>query len=416
MNMTKITKRIVSSIVLSAASISSAVMAMDLVMATDEENRSVLQTTIAMRTDNQWNVSAYDGSNLAMVDDIRARAVTSTLPNAAQIPGATIRRWAALGFINNLGASAYTGSWQTRLPKTIQEDISFRDNVFAVPTQIHRSNWMWMNDSVLHNGTQSINPPRTWASFFELLNNNATGRQANIITVNDPSQNALILEALILGLKGPEFYQKTFIEFDYTVLKSEDMVDVFRILEKLRPMLAQPTYDDWQSASQALLQGKGQILFAGDWIKPLFVDKDGTLPDSIVCEPLPEASATFLYNLNSVVLFKETNDKSSDELAQLLFTEQLLTDLNLREGSIPARLDISPWGFDRCAVRAMREFRSSHTINTLQPSLAAGMAAPEGVQKSVYEAVNAFITDNSMTAEEGTKSLAKAIRVAIYKI
>ena len=148
----------------------------------------------------------------------------------------------------------------------------------------------------------------------------------------------------------------------------------------------------------------------------MLADKDGNLADNIVCEPLPEASATFLYNLNSVVLFKDTNEQSSGELAQLLFTETLLTDLNLREGSIPARLDISPWGFDRCAVRAMREFRSAHTINTLQPSLAAGMAAPEGVQKSVYESVNEFIADSSISPEQGARSLAKAIRVAIYKI
>ena len=64
----------------------------------------------------------------------------------------------------------------------------------------------------------------------------------------------------------------------------------------------------------------------------------------------------------------------------------------------------------------MREFRSSHTINTLQPSLAAGMAAAEVVQKGVYEAVNEFIADDSISPEEGAKNLAKAIRVALYKI
>jgi len=415
MNMTTITKRIVSSIVLTAGAVS-AVSAMDLVMVTDEQNRSVLQTTLALQSNNQWNVSAYGGSDLEMVDDIRSRAVTSNLPDAAQIPGATIQRWAALGFINNLETSSYSGSWQTRLPKTIQNDISFRDNVYAIPTQIHRSNWMWMNSAMLQNGDQNLSAPRTWSKFFELIDSNASGRKANIITVNDPSQNALILEALILGLKGPEFYQKTFIEFDYTLLKSEDMVEVFTMLAKLRPLINKPQYENWDAASKALLNDEGQILFAGDWIKPMLVDRDGKLADSIVCEPLPQASATFLYNLNSVVLFKDTNAQSSSELAKLLFTETLLTDLNLREGSIPARLDISPWGFDRCAVRAMREFRSAHTINTLQPSMAAGMAAPEGVQKSVYESVNEFIANSSITPEQGARTLAKAIRVAIYKI
>jgi glucose/mannose transport system substrate-binding protein len=389
---------------------------MDLVMVTDEDSRSVLQTTLAFATNNKWNVSAYDGSDLEMVDDIRQRAIKSDLPNAAQIPGATIHRWAAMGFINNLQETALGDGWQTRLPETIQKAVSFREDMYAVPTQIHRSNWMWLNRSTLENGETEIPAPITWQSFFELLDNNASGSKSKIITVNDPSQNTLVLEAIMLGLNGPEFYQSTFIDFDYKTLKSPEMLSAFERFAQLRPHLSNPDYQDWATATKALLDGDGQILFAGDWIKPMFANADGELAEQIVCAPLPEASATFLYNLNSVVMFRDTDVASTGNMAELLFTESVLTDLNLREGSIPARLDISPWGFDRCGVRAMREFRSAHTTNTLQPSLAAGMAAPEGVQKKVYQVVNEFISDSSITPEQGVKNLAKAIRVALYKI
>ena len=388
--------------------------AMDLVMVTGEESRSVLQTTLTLQTNNQWNVSAYNGTNIEMVDDIRQRAVTSQLPNAAQIPGATIRRWAALGFINPVNETALNDQWQSRLPKVIQDDISFRDVAYAVPTQIHRSNWMWMNAAVLTDG-ETIQPaPLSWRSFFELMNR--SDQLTKIITVNDPAQHALILEAVMLGLKGPEFYRQSFVDLDYQTLKSSDMLDVFQVLAQLRPYLNQFQVNSWQEAAQALKAGQGDVLFAGDWIKPHLVDTDGALPESIHCSPLPEASATFLYNLNSVVMFKETQNSHTQLLADLLFTENVLTDLNLREGSIPARLDISPWGFDKCAVRSMREFRSAHTINTLQPSLSAGMAAPEIVQKSVYQAINQFMNDASMSPEAGVKAMAKAIRVAVYKI
>jgi glucose/mannose transport system substrate-binding protein len=275
---------------------------------------------------------------------------------------------------------------------------------------------MWLNRAALENEETKLPAPRTWSAFFDLLDENAEGRSSRIITVDDPSQNTLILEAMMLGLNGPDFYRQVFKEFDYKLLKSQQMIDVFTRFAQLRPHINKARYETWEAATKALVDGQGQILFAGDWVKPMFTDAEGNLPDQIVCEPYPEASATFLYNLNSVVMFKETTVASTGSMAHLLFTENVLTDLNLREGSIPARLDISPWGFDRCAVRAMREFRSAHTINTLQPSLAAGMAAPEGVQKSVYKIVNEFISDDSMTPEQGAKNLAKAIRVALYKI
>ncbi|EAR10819.1 ABC transporter substrate-binding protein [Reinekea blandensis] len=408
------TKLISAAVVLVFAS-SATTQAMNLVMATDEENRNVLQSTIGLRTNDQWNVLAYQGTDLQMVDEIRQQAVTSNLPNAAQIPGATIRRWAALGFINNLDDAARQHQWSSRLPQTIREDISFQDNLFAVPTQIHRSNWMWMNGNALNVGNKTMPAPKTWKAFFDFMDGGASG-QRHLITVDDPAQYTLILESILLGLKGSAFYQSTFKDFDYRQLKSDDMVDVFRMMARLRPLLNEHQYPDWESAAKALANGEGQVLFAGDWIKPMFVDTNGNLPEQLVCAPFPEASAKFLYNLNSVVMFRDTDELNSDIMAKLLFTETVLTDLNLREGSIPARLDISPYGFDRCAVRAMREFRSSHTTNTLQPSLAAGMAAPEGVQKSVYDAVNEFVADTSMTPEEGAKNLAKAIRIALYKI
>lgn len=412
---TTIAKRLTAAAAAIVFAASAGAQAMNLVMVTEEENRRVLQKTLALRTNNQWNVTAYTGTDLQMVDEIRQQAVTSELPNAAQIPGATIRRWAALGFINNLQPAANEKDWQGRLPSTIQQDISFRGTTYAVPTQIHRSNWMWMNRDAWAQGEENAPAPKSWNSFFEFLEGDDRGRRF-LITVEDPSQNALILESILLGLKGPEFYQRAFKDLDYGVLKSDDMVEVFELLGRFRPYLKERRYSNWQAATNALVSGEGHVLFGGDWIKPMFVNADGELPDQLACEPFPEASATFLYNLNSVVMFKETNEQQSEIMANLLFTETVLTDLNLREGSIPARLDISPYGFDRCALRAMREFRSSHTTNTLQPSLSAGMAAPEGVQKSVYQAVNEFIADETMTPEDGAKSLAKAIRVSVYKI
>lgn len=388
---------------------------LNLLMASSSESREAVQQTLQQEQLLDWQITEFDGTDLALVDDIRQRAIQAQLPNAAQIPGATIRRWATLGFIGNVHASAVAGDWSQRLPAVIQQDISYRDQVYAVPTQIHRSNWMWLNTQALQNGEYSQPAPRTWKSFFELMQRNSRGTPSRILTVNDPSQNTLIFEAMVLGLQGSDFYQQALLEYDFKRLKSEQMVAVFEQLAELRPYLHQYRFQSWQAASEALMAGQGDILFAGDWIKPL-LSTQGQLATNVQCEPFPESAATFLYNLNSVVLFKDTQAVDQQALAETLFTESLLTELNLREGSIPARLDISPWGFDTCGVRAMREFRSAHRINTLQPSLAAGMAAPEGVQKSVYHVIDSFVDDPSMTPTEGARALAKAIRVALYKI
>jgi glucose/mannose transport system substrate-binding protein len=236
------------------------------------------------------------------------------------------------------------------------------------------------------------------------------------VVVDDPAQNTLIFESMLLGLKGPDFYHKTFEALEFSALRSSDMVDVFENFNQLRPMLNGFKYANWEEAGSALSAGRGAVMFSGSWSGPTFSDMNGQIVEHIMCEPLPEASATFLYNLNSVVLFKGTQVAQAASFANSIFSEHLLTDLNVNQGSIPARLDISPWGFDRCSVRAMREFRSAHSINTLKPSLAVGMATNEMVQKNVYDAINEFVNTPSMTPEEGANNLAKAIRVAVYRM
>ena len=403
-------------LLLQASCMAVPVFSMDLLMAVDDVNVDQLQADINVQTNAKWQLKQFVGSNIELAEDVRLQAITNKLPNAAQIPGATIKRWATLGFINKLDGQFNSQQWHDRLPKQIMDDINFRNNVYAVPTQIHRSNWMWINKQNLSDTTGDELAPRTWQTFFELAEKSTERNEPFLLAVKDPSQNTLVFESLVLGLHGAQFYTQTLQEFDYQAIKDERMVNVFEMLAKLRPYLQNPIFETWEAASSSLNAGNGTVLFAGDWVKSYMLNAQGHLSDHVSCEPLPEASATFLYNLNSIVFFKDTGSQDTTDLANLLLTEGMLTDLNLRTGSIPARLDITPWGFDHCGVRAMREFRSAHTLDTLRPSLAAGMAASEDVQRSVYESINEFIQSSDISPVDGAKNLAKAIRISLYRI
>ena len=386
------------------------VSAEELLMPLQTQAINQVQTSLNQNTQAQWLLHTTQESQLALADSLRMKAVKSDLPNAAQIPGATLRRWATLGFINDIEVVSEYDRWGQKLPQTVKDAISFRDKVYAIPTQIHRSNWMWVNNQVLDRVDGEA--PRTWLAFKRLTDRLKQSKTPIVITAKDPAQNTLVLEALMLGLEGPDFYRQAFIELDFATLKSEQMIRVFHQLAELRPHLTRQQYETWEEAAQAFERGQGAVMFAGDWIKKHLSSE----AEHIHCEPLPEASATFLFNLHSVVLFRHTDQTQQSELARALFTESLQTDLNLSQGSIPARVDISPWGFDQCGVRAMREFRSAHRIETLQHSLASGMAASEAIQRNVFTAVNEFINNPNMTPKQGAKALAKAVRVAVYKL
>src|SRR3546814_13699615 len=114
------------------------------------------------------------------------------------------------------------------------------------------------------------------------------------------------------------------------------------------------------------------------------------------CLPFPGTQGSFAYNIDSLAMFKLSDDdnrKAQEDLARTVLEPEFQTFFNQNKGSIPVRQDQDMSEFDACAQQSMTDFKEAATGSGLQPSLPHGMAASSYVQGPVFDVVTTFFND-----------------------
>jgi len=357
-------------------------------------------------------VAGGGGENAMTV--LKSRAVSGNPPTAAQIKGPSIQEWGELGFLASIDDVAKTNKWDSLLPGVVSDVMKYDGKYVAAPVNVHRVNWLWANPEVFKKADASI--PTTWADFIVQAKKIKDAGYIALAHGGQAWQDATVFEAVVLGVGGPEYYQKAFVELDMKALDSKTTEEVFKVFGELRQFVdANSPGRDWNVATSMVINGEAAMQIMGDWAKGEFVvagKKPGT---DFVCVASPGTSNAFTFNVDSFAFFKQSdseNQKAQKAMAQEILGSDFQKVFNLNKGSIPARLGMARDEFDTCAHDSMNAFVSSAQTGGLVPSFAHGMAVSEAVSGAIYDvATNYFNSDTS--AAEGKKQLVAAVQSAM---
>jgi glucose/mannose transport system substrate-binding protein len=53
------------------------------------------------------------------------------------------------GVLANIDVAAKEGKWDASLPKVVSDVMKYKGHYVAVPVNVHRVNWLWVNPEVL---------------------------------------------------------------------------------------------------------------------------------------------------------------------------------------------------------------------------------------------------------------------------
>ena len=106
-------------------------------------------------------VAGGAGGNAMTV--LKSRAVSGNPPTAAQVKGPQIQQWGDEGVLTNLDDVAMAANWDKLLPKVVADVMKYKGHYVAVPVNVHKINWMWVNPDVFKKSKAKI--PTTWAEF-----------------------------------------------------------------------------------------------------------------------------------------------------------------------------------------------------------------------------------------------------------
>ncbi len=360
-----------------------------------------------------FSVAGGGGQSAMMV--LKARAVSGNPPTAAQIKGDDIQEWSQLGFLISLDDIAREENWDALLPEIISATMKYQGQYVAVPVNVHRVNWLWINPRIFKEVGVSI--PQTLDEFFTVADAIKAAGYVPLAHGRQSWQDATVFESLAIAILGPQEYYKAFVELDMAVLSGKKMAEVFGAFKKMRHYIDDNALGrDWNEATQMMINGEAAMQILGDWVKGELTAMGKVAGEDFLCVAMPGTQGVFSYNIDSFVFFKShkpSHNESQKALANAIISKPFQADFNFRKGSLPARKDVSLKGFDNCSSLSMKAFTEAESTTKLLPSFSHDMATTSYVRDAMIDVISEFFGDEAADPEKAPERLAKAVKAAM---
>ena len=339
------------------------------------------------------------GAGSAAMTVLKTRVVSGNPPGAAQIKGPDLQEWGALDLLSPLDEVAEANNWDQLLSKTVSDTMKYDGHYVAVPVNIHRVNWLWINPKVFEKaGIEKA--PTTLEELY------AAGDKLK----------AAVFEGLVLGIMGPDGFHKAFVEHDKATLTSPQMTEVFAALKKLSTYMDDNRAGrDWNLATAMVIDGKAGMQIMGDWAKSEWTASDKVAGKDYQCVPMPGTAGSYTYNIDSIAMFKlkdEGDIAAQHALARIALEPKFQYVFNKNKGSIPVRSDLDMSEFDSCAQASMDDFKEADKNGNLEPSMAHSMATNLAVQGAIFDVVSNFMSEKNADPSKAGAQLYAAIKSA----
>lgn len=350
------------------------------------------------------------GSNGLLNSLLKSRVESGNPPFAALVRTPVARHWGRKQRLANLDEAARAGQWDQVLPPAIRDAVKDQERYIAVPVGVYQENGLWLNNRLLRQAGASA--PQDWPGFFDAADKL---RQAGIVAVAHGGQqrgNLHLFASVALGVGGPEFYRRAFVDHDPATLSGATMEKVLLTFRRIKPYTrADVALRDWQDVSRDLVEGRAAMVFMGGWVAPVFAAAKARSGFDVSCVAAPGSAGAFSYLIDSFAMFVPRNAEQG--AAQQRFATGLLAPavqarFNQETGAIPVLAAADLTQFDACARQSATAFRKAEAADRLVPSFALAMAAPLEVRFA--EIVSAFWVDDSMTPATAMRLLATAVK------
>ncbi|MES2264380.1 MAG: ABC transporter substrate-binding protein [Pseudomonadota bacterium] len=342
---------------------------------------------------------------------LKARVIAGSAPTAAQIKGPAIQEWGQEGVLANIDAAATEGKWESNLPPVVTNVMKYKGHYVAVPVNVHRVNWLWVNPAVL--AKAGAKAPTNFAEFFDAAEKIKKAGLVAVAHGGQPWQDATLFESVVLGTGGADFYKKSLVQLDQASLTSPTMIKSFETLARIKTYIDKDAAGrDWNLATAMIINGKAGMQFMGDWAKGEFTAAGKVPGKDFLCLAAPGTEKAFTFNIDSLAMFKVKNpdeQKAQLTLANAVMSPEFQEVFNLNKGSIPVRAGVPRTKFDSCATQSMDDMAASSKVNALVPSMAHGMAIDTAKAGAIQDVIAKFM-NSTMTPQAAAQALAKAAK------
>ena len=374
---------------------------------------NVLKDDLASKSIGWVDMPVAGGGGEAAMTTLRARVTADDAPTAVQMLGFDILDWAGEGKLANLDTVAAEEGWDAVVPAALQAFSKFDGHWVAAPVNVHSTNWVWANKSILDG--LGIAQPTTWDEFVAAMQAVKDSGKTALAHGGQAWQDATMFDGVVLSVGGVEFYKKAFIDLDPAALGSDQMTEVFNRMATLRGFVDDNfSGRDWNLASAMVINNEAAFQIMGDWAKGEFV-KAGKVPGTdFLCFRVPGSQGMVSFNSDQFAMFAQAEagaQAAQGEMARSIMAPSFQSAFNVVKGSVPARTDVPNDAFDACGKKGMAELAEASANGTLVGSIAHGHANKAAIKNAIYDVVTAHF-NGEYDAATAVANLVSAVEAA----
>jgi len=292
--------------------------------------------------------------------------------------------------------------WLDVMPATLIPLISKDGNIYSVPVNIHRSNVIWANPTVLSDA--GIEMPTSLDEFFTAMDTlKANGMEAPL-ALGEQWTTMHLFETIMLASMGPDAWEGL-----WNGSVAWDSPEVTKGIEDFAKVLTYTNSDaaalSWQDAGQLVLDGTSAFNIMGDWQEGFFRELGKTPQTDYVWAAVPGTDGNFQFLSDSFVLAK--NAPHRDGAIAWLTTAGSLEGqdaFNPVKGSIPARSDADRSLYGEYLLSAMDDWASNRVVG----SLTHGVVANDSWKSEIDTAIGLFLLDGDVAGFQAALTQAAA--------
>lgn len=361
-----------------------------------------------------WNdMPVAGGGGESAMTVLRARVTAGDAPTAVQMLGFDIQDWAQEGALANLNSVAAEEGWDAVVPAALQAFAKHGGNWISAPVNVHSTNWVWANKSVLDG--LGIAQPATWDEFVAALEAVKASGKIALAHGGQPWQEATIFDGVVLSVGGVDFYRSAFIDLDADALGSDQMVEAFERMAVLRGFVDDNfSGRDWNLASALVINGDAAFQIMGDWAKGEFLNAGKAPMKDFLCFRVPGSEGAVSFNSDQFAMFSVSSSAaqaSQREMARSIMSPKFQSAFNVVKGSVPARTDVPNDDFDACGKRGMAQLAVAASGGSLVGSMAHGHANRAAVKNAIYDVVTAHF-NGEYDSRTAARELVDAVDLA----
>ena len=292
-------------------------------------------------------------------------------------------------------------------PSTLLDACTVDGRVYCAPVNIHSWQWLWVSHKAFEDAGVAV--PTNWAEFAAASDALSGAGKIPLAMGQQGWQQSGAFNVMMASLLPSGVFTTVYGDKDLDVAGGAEVATVFQAAAAARDMAAGSTVQNWNDATNLVIQGEagGQIM--GDWAQGEFAVAGAVAGEDYSCLPglgtnprLSTGGDAFYFP----VLDDEEQAAAQAELAALLLAPETQVNFNLAKGSLPVRGDIDLSAANDCMQKGLALLAEGALLPDVNM-----LATPDTVNQ-VNTLFVEFFADTSISAEDAQAQFVKIISSA----